>query len=97
MLCIGTGDWDHPYSLFTRRSRRGDAGLIDFDVVDYSNLQRGGGYTAPKTWAVKLSSARDRIKDINPNVHVVLHDAMFRRDNAIENRRKLRHRHRRYG
>jgi adenylyltransferase/sulfurtransferase len=62
----------------------GTLGLIDFDIVDYSNLQRQILHGTKDVGRKKLNSARDRIKDVNPNVHIVLHDAMFRSENAIE-------------
>lgn len=84
VLCIGTGGLGSPIALYLAAAGVGTLGLIDFDVVDYSNLQRQVLHGTKDVGRKKLNSARDRIKDINPNVHVVLHDAMFRSDNAIE-------------
>lgn len=84
VLCIGTGGLGSPIALYLAAAGVGTLGLIDFDVVDYSNLQRQVLHGTKDVGRKKLNSARDRIKDINPNVNVVLHDAMFRSDNAIE-------------
>ncbi len=84
VLCIGTGGLGSPIALYLAAAGVGTLGLIDFDVVDYSNLQRQVLHGTKDVGRKKLNSARDRIKDINPNVNVVPHDAMFRSDNAIE-------------
>lgn len=84
VLCIGTGGLGSPIALYLAAAGIGTIGLVDFDVVDYSNLQRQILHGTKDVGRKKLNSARDRIKDVNPNVKVVLHDAMFRSDNAIE-------------
>ena len=84
VLCIGTGGLGSPIALYLAAAGVGTLGLIDFDIVDYSNLQRQVLHGTKDVGRKKLNSARDRIKDVNPNVHVVLHDAMFRSENATE-------------
>jgi len=84
VLCIGTGGLGSPIALYLAAAGVGTLGLIDFDVVDYSNLQRQILHGTKDVGRKKLNSARDRIKDINPNVSVVLHDALFNSENAIE-------------
>jgi sulfur-carrier protein adenylyltransferase/sulfurtransferase len=84
VLCIGTGGLGSPIALYLSAAGIGTLGLIDFDIVDYSNLQRQVLHGTKDVGRKKLNSARDRIKDVNPNVHVVLHDAMFRSENATE-------------
>jgi sulfur-carrier protein adenylyltransferase/sulfurtransferase len=84
VLCIGTGGLGSPIALYLAAAGVGTIGLVDFDVVDFSNLQRQILHGTKDVGRKKLNSARDRIKDVNPNVAVVLHDAMFRADNAIE-------------
>ena len=59
-------------------------GLVDYDVVDFSNLQRQILHGTDDVGRKKLNSAKDRIKAVNPNVQVDLHDLVFRSDNAIE-------------
>lgn len=84
VLCIGTGGLGSPIAMYLAAAGVGTLGLVDFDVVDYSNLQRQILHGTGDVGRKKLNSARDRIKDINPNTKVVLHDAMFRSDNAME-------------
>jgi len=84
ILCIGTGGLGSPIALYLAAAGVGTIGLVDFDVVDYSNLQRQILHGTKDVGRKKLNSARDRIKDVNPNVKVVLHDALFRSDNAEE-------------
>jgi adenylyltransferase/sulfurtransferase len=84
VLCIGTGGLGSPIGLYLAAAGVGTIGLVDFDIVDYSNLQRQILHGTKDVGRKKLNSARDRIKDVNPNVQVVLHDAMFRSDNALQ-------------
>lgn len=84
VLCIGTGGLGSPIALYLAAAGVGTLGLVDFDVVDYSNLQRQILHGTKDVGRKKLNSAKDRIKDVNPNVQVVLHDAMFTAANAIE-------------
>jgi len=84
VLCIGTGGLGSPIALYLAAAGIGTLGLVDFDVVDFSNLQRQILHGTKDVGRKKLNSARDRIREINPNVEVVLHDAMFRSDNAME-------------
>lgn len=84
VLCIGTGGLGSPIALYLAAAGVGTLGLVDFDVVDYSNLQRQILHGTKDVGRKKLNSARDRIKEINPNVQVVLHDALFSSSNAME-------------
>lgn len=84
VLCIGAGGLGSPIALYLSAAGVGTLGLVDFDVVDFSNLQRQILHGTKDVGRKKLNSARDRIKDINPNTRVVLHDAMFRSDTAME-------------
>ena len=84
VLCIGTGGLGSPIALYLAAAGIGTIGLVDFDIVDFSNLQRQILHGTKDVGRKKLNSARDRIKEVNPNVQVVLHDAMFRSDNAME-------------
>jgi adenylyltransferase/sulfurtransferase len=62
----------------------GTLGLVDFDVVDYSNLQRQIIHGTSDVGRPKIISARDRIKEINPFVNVEMHEALFTSENAME-------------
>ena len=84
VLCIGTGGLGSPIALYLAAAGIGTLGLVDFDVVDFSNLQRQILHGTRDVGRKKLHSARDRIKEVNPNVQVVLHDALFTSENARE-------------
>ena len=70
VLCIGTGGLGSPIALYLAAAGVGTLGLVDFDIVDFSNLQRQVLHGTKDVGRKKLNSARDRIKDANPNVHV---------------------------
>ncbi|MBV8376942.1 MAG: molybdopterin-synthase adenylyltransferase MoeB [Verrucomicrobia bacterium] len=84
VLCIGTGGLGSPIALYLAAAGIGRLGLVDYDVVDFSNLQRQVLHGTEDVGRKKLNSARDRIKALNPNVQVDLHDMMFRSENALE-------------
>lgn len=84
VLCIGTGGLGSPIALYLAAAGVGTLGLVDCDVVDYSNLQRQILHGTKDVGRKKINSARDRIKDVNPNVQVELHDAFFTSANARE-------------
>ncbi len=82
VLCIGTGGLGSPIALYLAAAGVGRIGLVDFDVVDYSNLQRQILHGTEDVGRKKIKSAKDRIRDTNPNVQVDLYDALFTSDNA---------------
>ena len=84
VLCIGTGGLGSPIALYLAAAGIGRLGLVDYDIVDFSNLQRQILHGTEDVGRKKLNSARDRIKAINPNVQVDLHDMMFRSENAMQ-------------
>jgi sulfur-carrier protein adenylyltransferase/sulfurtransferase len=84
VLCIGTGGLGSPIALYLAAAGVGTLGLVDCDTVDYSNLQRQILHGTKDVGRKKILSARDRIKDVNPNVQVELHDAFFTSENARE-------------
>ena len=84
ILCIGTGGLGSPIALYLAAAGIGRLGLIDFDVVDFSNLQRQILHGTDDVGRKKLNSAKDRIKAVNPNVQVDLHDCVFRSENAMQ-------------
>ncbi|MFV0337470.1 MAG: molybdopterin-synthase adenylyltransferase MoeB [Chthoniobacterales bacterium] len=84
VLCIGAGGLGSPIALYLAAAGVGTIGLLDFDVVDYSNLQRQILHGTEDVGRKKIKSARDTIRAINPNVEVKLHDTMFSSANAIE-------------
>jgi len=84
VLCIGTGGLGSPIALYLAAAGIGRMGLVDADIVDFSNLQRQILHGTKDVGRKKLNSARDRIREINPNVQVDLHDTYFRAENARE-------------
>ena len=84
VLCIGTGGLGSPIALYLAAAGVGRLGLVDGDIVDFSNLQRQILHGTKDVGRKKLNSARDRIREVNPNVQVDLHDTMFRAENAME-------------
>ena len=68
----------------SRRPASGASGLVDGDIVDFSNLQRQILHGTKDVGRKKLNSARDRIRDVNPNVQVDLYDTFFTSENARE-------------
>lgn len=84
ILCIGTGGLGSPIALYLAAAGVGRLGLVDGDVVDFSNLQRQILHGTKDVGRKKLNSARDRIRDVNPNVQVDLYDTYFQAHNARE-------------
>jgi sulfur-carrier protein adenylyltransferase/sulfurtransferase len=84
ILCIGTGGLGSPIALYLAAAGIGRLGLVDYDVVDFSNLQRQILHGTDDVGRKKLNSAKDRIKAVNPNVQVDLHDMVFRSENAMQ-------------
>lgn len=84
ILCIGAGGLGSPIALYLAAAGIGRLGLVDGDIVDFSNLQRQILHGTKDVGRKKLNSARDRIREVNPNVQVDLHDTFFRAENARE-------------
>src|ERR1700704_5218370 len=83
VLMIGTGGLGAPVGMYLAAAGVGTLGLVDYDVVDFSNLQRQIIHGTKDVGRPKLLSARDRIMDINPNTKVELHDTMLSSQNAL--------------
>ena len=83
VLCIGAGGLGSPVALYLAAAGVGRIGIVDFDVVDYSNLQRQIMHGTPDVGRSKLDSARDRLTAINPEVTVLTHEAALSSDNAL--------------
>ncbi len=84
ILCIGAGGLGSPIALYLAAAGVGRMGLVDGDVVDFSNLQRQILHGTKDVGRKKLNSARDRIREVNPNVQMDLHDTLFTSANAAE-------------
>ncbi len=83
VLIIGAGGLGSPVALYLAAAGVGRIGLVDFDVVEYSNLQRQIIHGTGDVGRPKLLSARERILDVNPNVEVVLHERAIDSGNAL--------------
>ncbi|MGH3274900.1 MAG: molybdopterin-synthase adenylyltransferase MoeB, partial [Streptosporangiaceae bacterium] len=84
VLCVGAGGLGAPALLYLAAAGVGTLGIVDFDVVDESNLQRQIIHGQSDIGRPKAESARDSITEINPQVKVILHNEALDRDNALE-------------
>jgi len=84
VLCVGAGGLGSPALLYLAAAGVGTLGIVDFDVVDESNLQRQVIHGQSDVGRSKAESARDSITEINPYVTVVLHEERLDSDNAME-------------
>src|SRR5438094_4454058 len=84
VLCIGAGGLGSPAALYLAAAGVGTLGLVDFDVVDATNLQRQVLHGTSTIGKRKLDSARERIEDLNPNVKVEAHETPLTSRNALE-------------
>jgi adenylyltransferase/sulfurtransferase len=82
-LCIGAGGLGSPVALYLAAAGVGTIGIVDFDVVDYSNLQRQIIHGTPDVGRSKLDSAKTRLNALNPEVEVVTHDMALSSQNAL--------------
>jgi molybdopterin/thiamine biosynthesis adenylyltransferase/rhodanese-related sulfurtransferase len=83
VLLVGTGGLGSPLALYLAAAGVGTIGLVDFDVVDETNLQRQVLHGTSDVGRPKLESARDRLHDINPHVQVQLHAERLTSENAL--------------
>ncbi len=83
VLLIGTGGLGAPLGLYLAAAGIGRIGLVDFDVVDFTNLQRQVIHGTKDVGRKKLDSARDTMLDINPNIRLDLHEVALTSDNAL--------------
>src|SRR5574341_1377831 len=84
VLLIGTGGLGSPLAMYLAAAGVGRLGLVDFDVVDASNLQRQIIHSTRNVGRSKLESAKDYILGINPNVQVDTYETRFTSENAFE-------------
>ncbi|ASU60203.1 adenylyltransferase/sulfurtransferase MoeZ [Nocardiopsis dassonvillei] len=84
VLVVGAGGLGSPALLYLAAAGVGTLGIIDFDVVDESNLQRQVIHGQSDVGRPKAESARDSVKEINPGVRVILHQERLDSDNALE-------------
>ncbi len=84
VLLIGAGGLGSPLGLYLAAAGVGRIGLVDFDVVDFSNLQRQVMHGTPDVGRPKLQSARDRLQAINPQVRLDLYETRLSSANALQ-------------
>jgi sulfur-carrier protein adenylyltransferase/sulfurtransferase len=84
VLCIGAGGLGSPLALYLGAAGVGTLGIVDFDVVDYTNLQRQIIHSTADVGRKKLDSAADKLKAINPFINIRKFDTRLSSDNAIE-------------
>jgi adenylyltransferase/sulfurtransferase len=84
VLCIGAGGLGSPAAMYLAAAGVGTLGLVDFDAVDLSNLQRQLLHGTSDVGRSKLASARERLESINPNVRIEAYETAFTAENARE-------------
>jgi adenylyltransferase/sulfurtransferase len=84
VLCIGAGGLGSPIAMYLAAAGIGRLGIVDFDTVDYSNLQRQILHSDADVGHSKADSAKAAIQALNPNVQVDLHKTRITADNAFD-------------
>jgi sulfur-carrier protein adenylyltransferase/sulfurtransferase len=84
VLCIGTGGLGSPLALYLGAAGVGTLGIVDFDVVDYTNLQRQIIHSTADVGRKKLDSAAEKLKAINPFLNIRKFETRLSSDNALE-------------
>jgi adenylyltransferase/sulfurtransferase len=84
VLLVGTGGLGAPAGLYLAAAGVGRLGLVDFDEVDITNLQRQVTFGSSDVGRLKVEAARDRLGDLNPDITIDTHSAQLTRHNAID-------------
>jgi sulfur-carrier protein adenylyltransferase/sulfurtransferase len=84
VLCVGTGGLGSPLAFYLAAAGIGTLGLVDFDVVDASNLQRQIIHSTKDIGRKKLDSAEEKLTALNPAIKIVKHDTMLSSANALQ-------------
>src|SRR3982074_50149 len=84
VLLVGTGGLGAPLGLYLAAAGVGRIGLVDFDIVDFTNLQRQVIHGTKDVGRKKLDSAADRMQDINPFVRIDKHEVALTSENAFD-------------
>src|SRR3989338_8942428 len=84
VLLIGAGGLGSPLGLYLAAAGVGKLGLVDFDVVDFTNLQRQVLHSTADVGRSKLESARETLQGLNPNIELVTYETQLTSANALE-------------
>jgi sulfur-carrier protein adenylyltransferase/sulfurtransferase len=84
VLCIGTGGLGAPLGLYLAAAGVGKLGLVDFDTVDATNLQRQVIFGSHDVGRPKIEAAAARLRDLNPDIQVVTHETRLSSENALD-------------
>src|SRR6201988_3804202 len=84
VLCVGTGGLGSPLALYLAAAGVGTLGIVDFDIVDVTNLQRQIIHGTEDVGRKKLDSAAEKLKAINPYINIRKFDARLSSENALE-------------
>lgn len=84
VLCVGTGGLGSPLAFYLAAAGIGTLGLVDFDVVDASNLQRQIIHSTKDIGRKKLDSAAEKLLALNPAINIIKHETMLTSANALE-------------
>jgi adenylyltransferase/sulfurtransferase len=84
VLCIGAGGLGSPVAMYLAAAGVGTIGLVDFDVVDFSNLQRQILHFTPDVGRPKLVSAKEKLQALNPEIEIRTHDVALSSQNALQ-------------
>jgi sulfur-carrier protein adenylyltransferase/sulfurtransferase len=84
VLCVGAGGLGSPAAMYLAAAGVGTLGIVDFDRVDLTNLQRQILHDTDDVGRPKVDSAAERLNDINPEVDVVKHNVVLSSDNAFD-------------
>lgn len=84
ILLVGTGGLGSPLGLYLAAAGIGRLGLVDFDVVDASNLQRQILHGTKDVGRPKIQSAKDRLSDVNPHIEIQTYETALRAENALD-------------
>jgi adenylyltransferase/sulfurtransferase len=84
VLCVGTGGLGSPLALYLTAAGIGTLGLVDFDVVDSSNLQRQIIHSTKDIGRKKIDSAEEKLSALNPAIKIIKHETMLTSANALD-------------
>ncbi|MEE8567236.1 MAG: HesA/MoeB/ThiF family protein, partial [Anaerolineales bacterium] len=83
ILVVGTGGLGSPAAMYLAAAGVGRIGLVDYDVVEITNLQRQIIHSTASIGERKVNSARDRLRKINPDIEIEIYDEPFTSENAF--------------